>query len=68
MINVKYKMFVVVIIKNNKFVYFHARVRSFYSYHAYTALLSIFILGTVSLAKRMNCLGSRVRTTISPDF
>ena len=30
--------------------------------------VSIFILGTVSLAKRMNCRGSRVRTTISPDF
>ena len=31
-------------------------------------LVSILIFGAVSLANLMNCLGSRVRTTISPDF
>ena len=28
----------------------------------------MLIFGAVSLASRMNCLGSKVRTTISPDF
>ena len=31
-------------------------------------LVSMLIFGAVSLANLMNCLGSRVRTTISPDF
>ena len=31
-------------------------------------LVSMLILGAVSLANLMNCLGSRVLTTISPDF
>ncbi len=28
----------------------------------------MLIFGAVSLARRMNCLGSSVLTTISPDF
>ena len=31
-------------------------------------LVSMLIFGAVSLANLMNCLGSRVLTTISPDF